>query len=156
MKNDLSIRDFRGLAIAILLVVIAVGVVRIPGARADAPICRYKLNPDTVIDNETALVWQRNADGVLRTWDDAVLYCTNLNIDGNEWRLPTPPELHTLIDETRKNPAIDQTAFPSTALDFYWSTSYAGDSTYGWMMEFGSGITYTALKTDSHIVRCVR
>lgn len=160
MKNILSIRYFRGIAGAILLVVIvviAVGAVRIPGAHADAPSCRYIVTADdTVFDQDTSLTWQRHPDDVVRTWDDAVSYCTNLTVAGGGWRLPTQAELNTLIDEARENPAIDQTAFPSTASDFFWSSQDANDSTSAWKLEFGVGTSYTTAKSEGNRVRCVR
>lgn len=157
MNIDLSIRYVRGLAIILLLVVIAVGGVGIQGAHADAPLCRYTTNPDTVIDKETGLTWERNPEDVLRTWDDAVSYCSNLNVDNGGWRLPTPAELQTLVDESRKDPAIDQTAFPGTASDYYWTKS-PGISMpgYVWMVEFNLGLSYTIGKSEMHYARCVR
>src|SRR5262245_33278607 len=85
-----------------------------PHARADAPPCRYSFGMGTVYDIDTARTWQQSIDGVTHTWADASAYCAALSVDGGGWRLPTIHELHTLVDESLANPAIDTTAFPNT------------------------------------------
>ena len=60
----------------------------------------------TVSDTSTGLMWQQDTDRqtgnkyyVLMTWEEALLYCENLQLGGyTDWRLPTVKELRSLAD----------------------------------------------------------
>lgn len=74
---------------------------------------QYEVTDDTVLDRTTNLEWQRHVED--RVPDDwAVHYCGTLELEGGGWRLPTRMELTTIVDYTRRLPAIDTTAFPHT------------------------------------------
>ena len=116
-------------------------------------------NADTVKDNVTHLVWQRNLPalyspicsgeyvtggpmGEACIWVDASKYCANLMLAGHRWRLPTKIELESLQDDTRPMgmEKIDQ-AFPPTHSGYYWTSApsvgepgkhWAVDFDYGW------------------------
>src|SRR5688572_14259333 len=90
--------------------------------KADAPPGRYILTAETVTDNVTGLMWQRNIDSVLRAWADSGTYCANLPLAGHDdWRLPSLNEFQTIIDESRANPAMDPTAFQGAPFGSqYW------------------------------------
>jgi hypothetical protein len=72
--------------------------------------------PQAVLDKETGLVWARDANLAMTRGDDpdgkmpwttAMTYVFNLNLGGrNGWRLPTPAELASLVDETQSNPPL--------------------------------------------------
>jgi hypothetical protein len=113
---------------------------------------------DTITDNNTALIWQKEDDNTQRTNADAITYCTNLSLGGvtQGWRLPTIDELVSLTDKGRTNPAINP-LFTNTNTDFYWSfSSYADNSSNAWGVDFSDGADNNNYKTDSLYVRCVR
>ena len=113
-----------------------------------------------VTDNSTALQWQDDAIGSTMSWTSAITHCENLSLDGHsDWRLPNINELKSLVDDTKVNPAIDDsaTAFEYTASNYYWSsTTYAGYSDSAWYVHFYYGYQYYYYKTNSYYVHCVR
>lgn len=115
----------------------------------------------TITDNVTKLVWNKCSQGLSGsncdsgsptsyTWANAQTACTGGT------RLPTIEELETLIDYSKRNPVIDSTAFPNAMSSYYWSSMpYAGDSTTVWNSDFGVGLVFYTVKTDTIYVRCV-
>ena len=100
-------------------------------------------------DTFTTLVWQRADDGIRRLWQDAVVYCGNLNLGGKtDWRLPTIQELQTIVDYTTHTPALSTEVFSGTS-DLYWSgTPSAMDPEYAWGVFFNAGfvgVNYTGI-----------
>jgi hypothetical protein len=123
----------------------------------------FTVSPDgqTVTDNVTDLVWQREDDNTPRTWANAIWYCGALTLGGYaNWRLPNEYELHSIVDYGRYNPAIDTTVFPGTIPQEYWSSSTSANLTYyAWDVWFLNGYVdnYGGDKTTStNYVRCVR
>ncbi len=108
----------------------------------------YLLNPPdftdngdgTITDNVTGLMWEQE-DGGEMTWDDAVIYASNLTLATyTDWRLPTSHELLNLLNY-EANPAIDQTYFPYDNNDFWWgATEFIEDSNKIWVTNAGGGI----------------
>ena len=112
---------------------------------------------NTVKDNYTGLIWQKEDDGVKRNWKDAKRYCRNLSLDGySDWRLPTMEELYYLGDITKIKPAIDTNYF-SVKNSWYWSsTTYKNDS-YGVRgLDFEYGNDAWVNKLSKNFVLCVR
>jgi hypothetical protein len=73
----------------------------------------YTVNANgTVKDNVTGLVWQQGLDTRTYTWQGEQTYCANLTLAGGGWHLLTRIELVSIVDLTRRDPAIDTTAFP--------------------------------------------
>jgi hypothetical protein len=114
-----------------------------------------------VLDKETGLVWALNANiaGVTKTWLDAMNYCLNLSIgDRKGWRLPTVEELASLVDPTHASPALPAGhPFTGVEADIYWSsTTYAGDSTFAWVVDMLRGLLGSTGKTSHYYVWPVR
>ena len=108
---------------------------------------------DTVTDNRTGLTWERGFVPMM-TFADGQTYCAGL---GGGFRLPTEKELLTLVDPVRFSPAIDQTTFPGTPSDWFWSSTGiqpAGTSNY--IVNFNEGRTGTTGLTGAYNVRCVK
>jgi len=84
----------------------------------------------TVSDDLTGLLWQQEDDGKERKWQQSLAYCENLTLAGRtDWRLPNIKELHTLIDYSRHNPAIDTDIFvQKEPAGWFWSSTTHGDS----------------------------
>ena len=78
----------------------------------------------TVTDTVTGLMWQQGEAGAMN-WQNALIYCEDLALAGyDDWRLPNRNELHTLVDYTEFNPAIDIVRFPGAlSSSRYWSST---------------------------------
>ncbi|HKU41568.1 MAG TPA: DUF1566 domain-containing protein [Polyangiales bacterium] len=137
------------------------------GAKA-APM--YEPSGSTVEDRITHLVWQRelpdtyqgcsgrqHVSGDSCTWQQAHTYCSELDDAGDDWRLPTKIELESIVDATRKNPAIDAAfSTPPSAAGFWTASSYAGATGYAWHVDFSDGLSdYFDIRAPLQ-VRCVR
>ena len=116
-----------------------------------------KNSTNTVKDNYTGLIWQKEDDGVKRSWSDAKSYCSSLSLDGSSsWRLPTQEELYYLGDMTKSKPAIDSSYF-DIENNYYWSdTTYKNDSSYAWSVYFKFGGDYWYSKSSKYLALCVR
>jgi len=132
--------------------------------RGETTTKSYTDNGDgTVTDNVTGLMWQQEDDAVTRDWEDALAYCEGLDLaDRTDWRLPDIKELKSIVDNTRYDPAIDETYFPGTpgTLPNYWSSSthprlFSADSALA--VDFYEGEIFGTLKYNPpRYVRCVR
>jgi hypothetical protein len=146
--------------VARLLAVVALAIVAFTkSADANAPAGRYTTTGGTVYDTKTKLTWQQAVASGTYTWAGAKTYCAGLNLGGTGWRLPTCKELQTIVDDSRTNPAIDTTAFPSTPSDWSWSSSLlAGSfvSPEAWFVYFADGSSSTRDVSNTGYVRCVR
>jgi hypothetical protein len=121
---------------------------------------KHELTEQTVIIPGTrlpALQWQRKEPGK-KPQADAIEYCADLTLDGkSDWRLPTIQELFTLIDFSKKNPAIDKTLFPAAEPRYYWSSTLLTDrESSGWYVLFYSGGIGYDKTTGMGYIRCVR
>jgi hypothetical protein len=131
---------------------------------------QYVVSADglAVTDTITGLVWQRDGSGTRAgcitdssnltcTWSEAQAYCASLALGGvSGWRLPAVKELFTIVQFGAAGPAIDDTAFPNTPADCFW-TSSPDTSTPGnvWCVDFRKGDSLGDVG-NSNSVRCVR
>jgi hypothetical protein len=126
------------------------------------PAHRYSVIGATAYDTENKLTWQRTAPNEDFSWEEAKTYCasaavTNL-LGGRGWRLPTRPELETLVVSGR-TPTIDETVFPRTRSSRFWfwsSSPVAGLSSTAWVVGFLNGEASSNLMLHTDHVRCVR
>ena len=117
----------------------------------------------TVTDTITGLVWQRDgssarlgcASGTTCTWAESQAYCASLTLGGvSGWRLPARNELSTIVDFTKTNPCIDETAFPNAPSDWFQTSSSNADSPgWSWNVSFYIGFSDA---NEVGRVRCVR
>ncbi len=111
----------------------------------------------TITDLVTGLMWQQSDDGVKRTWQEAPGYCEDLFFGGyDDWRLPDPHELESLIHAGQSNPAIDTDIFDCHS-SYYWSNRtsvYSGS--YVWNVYFRDGQVRFYGIDQNYYVRCVR
>jgi hypothetical protein len=64
-------------------------------------------NNEAVLDRETGLVWEKEAGTGKIDLQFASLHCLALTKGGRMgWRLPTVPELTSLVDPSQSNPAL--------------------------------------------------
>ncbi|RJR18074.1 MAG: DUF1566 domain-containing protein [Nitrospiraceae bacterium] len=113
---------------------------------------------DTITDNVTGLIWQKEDDNTTSAWEQAIAACEGLDFAGyDDWRLPNIKELRSIVDNSRYSPAIDTTYFPNTDVSYYWSsTTGANNAALAWYVYFSSGNLGYGNKSDSYYVRCVR
>lgn len=75
----------------------------------------------------------------------------------NDWRVPTLPELATLVNFGRASPAIDTAYFPNTKDGFYWSLSPDAQSVkMAWAVNFQFGYSGAMPRDNGRYVRLVR
>ncbi|HHB95404.1 MAG TPA: DUF1566 domain-containing protein, partial [Campylobacterales bacterium] len=115
-----------------------------------------KNSTNTVKDNYTGLIWQKEDDEQKRSWDEAKGYCTNLSLDSySDWRLPTMEELYYLGDMTKVKPAIDTNYF-NVKNSWYWSsTTYKNNSSSAWNVYFEYGDDGWDGKSHKSLALCV-
>ena len=126
--------------------------------RADAPPDRYMINSSQglVTDLRTGLTWQQPLSAMQYTWDAANTYCRGLSLGGmTGFRLPSLKEMMTIVDPSRVSPAIDSKAFPTTPLEWFWTSS--NRSPLGTAsVSFDTGGTGYFAVSNRLRVRCVR
>ena len=121
-----------------------------------------------VNDLNTGLMWEQKTVGntaTTYTWENAQIYCedqigtTGTYAGYSDWRLPNIKELFgiTKLDAGQSDPFIDQTYFPNTQSNYYWSsTTFPLDVAPALRVHFGLGYVHAGDKTDYSYVRCVR
>jgi len=126
---------------------------------ATQSFAQSKSASSVVTDKKNMIYWQDDASSKATSedWDDAILYCKKLEIDGKrDWRLPTFDELLSIVDYSRVNPAIDP-IFEEVAEGTYWTaTNFSTTDARAWTIHFSTGMTYYSYKTTNHAVRCVK
>lgn len=113
------------------------------------PDSRYQLPADgsEVLDKTTGLIWKRCSLG--QTWDGRTCAGVPVRVEwpvamnstrsqGAGWRVPNVKELETLVETACFMPSINETIFPNTPDDWYWtSTSMSIISAYQVGFYFG-------------------
>jgi hypothetical protein len=104
-----------------------------------------------VLDKETGLVWEKSPDTTDFTWSGARFACINKNVGGRKgWRLPSIPELASLIDQSVVSPPKLPLGHPFLVdSTVYWSASTtAENTTIAWDVFLFNGDVLNHLKTD--------
>ena len=114
-----------------------------------------------VVDNNTGLMWQQSPEEETYTWGNAVIYCNDLTYAGyDDWRLPSPMDFWTIVDNSESVPKVDTTYFPNMPLDSYhlWTNKeWPEDTSQSWaFFSSDSAGMGRSVKTDSYSVVCVR
>ena len=112
---------------------------------------------NTVKDNLTDLIWEKNRSEHGLMWGEAEGYCMQLSLDGyDDWRLPTYEELYYLADRKKFSPSIDENYFDEDG-EWYWSaTLYKFQFDTAWLVSFTSGYDSYQNKVNLNFARCVR
>jgi len=123
-----------------------------PGVASPSP--RFTDNGnETVTDNQTGLVWGKDASlrvGYIGGWNEAIDYCNGLSLGGHDdWRLPTVKELQSLIDSGHCDPALSS-GHPFTGVQSdagYWSSTTSAQWTgLTWVVSLEYGHTWQSEK----------
>jgi hypothetical protein len=89
------------------------------------------------------------------TWSEALTACSGSFGGHNDWRLPSPSEIFTIVDPTQNQPAIDLNyfGFYGTAWTNQTNTSYPSDAFF---VDLGYGFVDANSKNNTNDVICVR
>lgn len=101
----------------------------------------------TVTDRATGLMWQQADDTQTRDWPSALAYAESLELAGyNDWRLPNPKELQSLVDYDKTEiPVIDENFFVlSESESWLWTNTTLGDNKFT-AVYFAFGKAYAKL-----------
>jgi hypothetical protein len=119
---------------------------------------------DTVTDDNTLLMWQRQDDNTTRTWANAGTYCSSLSLGGHsDWRLPGAYDLQSIVDYGIPYVFINTTYFTHGTVSGYqyykfWTSDIyaAASNNLSFVVRFDiGGVEYTSTSNEYH-VRCVR
>jgi uncharacterized protein DUF1566 len=136
-----------------------------PGGACPATSSRFTcvMRNAAVLDRETGLLWERSPEATEASWTDGALICINKNVgDRRGWRLPSIPELASLIDPTVAPPGPRlPVGHPFTNVQSaekgYWSATTMGfDARIAWHVFFGDGGVTGNAKTITAFFWCVR
>jgi len=121
-----------------------------------------------VNDLNTGLMWEQKTvanKATTYTWENAQIYCedqigtTGTYAGYSDWRLPNIKELVSIVkyDANISAPYIDQTYFPNTQSNAYWSsTAYPVYTGHAMSVYFSYGLVFSIDKNSTYYVRCVR
>jgi hypothetical protein len=117
-------------------------------------------NNEAVLDKETGLVWEKSPQAAPDTWSNARVTCMNKNVGGRKgWRLPSIPELASLIDPSVAVGPTLPSGHPFINIQSadYWSaTTNVETPTRALDVNFGIGLVDSSTKTSTDQVWCVR
>lgn len=151
------------------------------GLQAHAQTCKDNITlttPDsrftdngngTVTDKQTNLVWMRCALGqtwegatctgsaTTYTWQQTLQTAEGYTFAGsNAWRVPNIKELASIVEDACYDPAINQTIFPATPSNQFWTSSpNAYVNGVAWGVYFDNGDDYDGSKSLNCYVRLV-
>jgi hypothetical protein len=116
---------------------------------------------DLVLDKETGLVWERSPSTITFNWAAAQSHCNQLTLGNRKgWRLPTLPELGSLVDPSVPFPGPTLPAghpFSNVQSESYWSaTFYFPNQNDAWDLHFGNGAPDEDARNNEYFVWCGR
>ncbi|MBO4698856.1 DUF1566 domain-containing protein [bacterium] len=127
----------------------------------------FSSSTNVVIDNNTGLTWEKSPSSSTYTWTNRATHCNELNSSNyagiNNWRVPNPLELMTIVDNSRYNPATNSnfTNMPTDSSVWIWtSAEYKGNTSYAYAFKPYYGYYYgyndsSYSKTKTYKVLCV-
>ena len=115
---------------------------------------------DTVTDNNTKLMWSKNANLYdVQEWNQAESLSDGTTLAGHsDWRLPAISELKSLIDKNQFDPALPPgNPFMNVQSYYYWSRHEWESPPDGeWCVDMNDGSLGNEYKDDSNYVWPVR
>lgn len=126
-----------------------------------------RITATEVRDNKTGLIWQRCSLGqrgeqcqlgepLQLDWV-SVQHRVESSTKSPAWRLPTPQELRTLIEEQCSDPSINLEVFPNSPSDIYWAREASDQrEIIPWFVSFRLGYAGIEKEPAMLMVRLVR
>ena len=124
----------------------------------------YEDQGDVIVDQTTGLMWQKSGLPVELRYADAQKYVERLNrqkfADHDDWRLPTIPELMSLIEPDKQSNGLFINPMFDSKQTWCWSADRlpedeGSSSGAAWYVYFGDGIVYYRYIKGTLYVRCV-
>lgn len=152
-----------------ITLLLLLGCVQSAFATPTTPTGDFIDNQDgTVTHKITGLTWMRCAMG--QTWTgsscsgaastytyEQAVALKHSFAEHSGWRLPNIAELQTIVERENSNPPINNTIFPNTPNNAFWSSSpYVGSTNYAWYVYFYDGYVHDGSRNISLPVRLVR
>ena len=115
-----------------------------------------------VLDESTGLMWPKDDSGERLDDKGEAKYIAGLNESAlagfSDWRICTRPELLTIVDLDRYEPAINKDFFPGTKSAWYRTSSPCAwaPASGVWFVYFGLGDVYVSHRDGLAFVRAVR
>jgi len=120
-----------------------------------------------VFDESTGLYWPKDDSGDRLDDVGEAKYIKNLNATSfggfSDWRMPTRPELLTIVDLDKYSPAANTDFFPGTKSDWYrtcsecaWSKDKNGRASIFWLVHFHHGYVLNLHRSGNAFARAVR
>lgn len=110
-------------------------------------------------DNNTKLMWERDASRIWMTAVEGEEYCNDLNLDGyDDWRFPLMKELQSIADMGNFRPAIDMDAFLNMPRQNsgIWTFPVSDHPDHAWHIGFPDAHIMGQHTASTKLVRCVR
>ena len=128
------------------------------------PSPRFDINPLTVVDRLSGLMWTRDASPgeFPLTWHEAFEFIESMNGESicghSDWRLPNRSELFGLVSHAHVNPALPRPSpFENVFHGYYWTSSgCSGLENQAWYVHLGGGRVFRGMKHGSYMVWPVR
>lgn len=144
------------------------------GGESEQKVYSICNNGNLIYDASTGLMWTRCSIG--KVWNQQIKECegsaftfnwkeslnevvafNQLDSSSKDWRLPNVKELATIADLSCVNPAINQTFFPNTDSEGFWtSTVFEQYPGRAWFYDFSLGNDYVSDKHNFNQIRLVR
>ena len=128
------------------------------------PGIRFITSNDEVKDLVTNLTWKRCALGQIWNADEAS--CTGASLTFtwiqalseayDSWRLPNIKELHSIVEVSCRAPSINETIFPNTDSNNFWTASPYINNAQTWSVSFTDGNDQGFSKSEGMLVRLVK
>ena len=114
---------------------------------ATAPRFIVQSDTNVVLDNNTGLMWTRNANLLSYTnWTTAIDYCNDLTYGGySDWRMPNILELKSLLEDLFCSGPFNGLSFQSG--DYWSSTTMEGITNNVWCVD----IYYSNLRSVGYL-----
>jgi hypothetical protein len=125
---------------------------------------RFNIDNDVVIDEQTGLMWSRNA-GLVKfpmAWEEALSKIKAFNASGlfgyHDWKLPNRRELFSLMSHEMINPSLPEDhPFINVFTGYYWTaTTCARLPDQAWYVHLGGARVFKGMKYGSYMVWPVR
>lgn len=102
------------------------------------------------------LMWQKEGSANRMEHKDTEEYCKNSNVGGyKDWKMPIVEELESIIDRTKRSPAINP-LFKCESASYWSSSPVAGGTDLAWFVDFLDGSVYVDNRLYDFYVRPVR
>ena len=117
----------------------------------------FSSTSNVVVDDNTGLTWEKSPSSSTYAWTNRNKHCSELNSSNfggiSNWRVPSPLELLTIINNGTFNPATNSNFTGMPADGTFWTSKDSGDNGRNFNPYYGN-LGY-AVKSDTKQILCV-